>query len=77
VAVELGALIIDGGTQSGVMAMMGEAVARSPGTSQLLGIAPQGKIAHPQISGASAVSDSAGQGACGGNRRAAHGRHSA
>ena len=28
VAAELGALIIDGGTQSGVMAMMGEAVAR-------------------------------------------------
>ena len=31
VAAELGALIIDGGTQSGVMAMMGEAVARIPG----------------------------------------------
>ncbi len=29
VAAELGALIIDGGTQSGVMAMMGEAVART------------------------------------------------
>ena len=57
VAVEFGALIIDGGTQSGVMAMMGEAVARSPETCQLLGIAPEGKIAHPEISGASAVSD--------------------
>ena len=57
VAAELGALIIDGGTQSGVMAMMGEAVAARPGTCQLLGIAPEGKIAHPQISGASAVSD--------------------
>ncbi len=57
VAAELGALIIDGGTQSGVMAMMGEAVARSPGTSQLLGIAPKGKITHPEIAGASAVSD--------------------
>src|SRR5262249_32737441 len=57
VAVELGALIIDGGTQSGVMAMMGEAVARSPETCQLLGIAPEGKIAHPAISGASTVSD--------------------
>src|SRR6476646_6141857 len=44
VAVELGALIIDGGTQSGVMAMMGEAVAQHPGTYQLLGIAPKGKI---------------------------------
>jgi hypothetical protein len=57
VATELGALIIDGGTQSGVMAMMGEAVAARPGTCQLLGIAPGGKIAHPEISGASAVSD--------------------
>jgi SLOG in TRPM, prokaryote len=57
VAAELGALIIDGGTQSGVMAMMGEAVATRPGTCQLLGIAPEGKIAHPEISGASAVSD--------------------
>src|SRR5215831_18121222 len=57
VAVELGALIIDGGTQSGVMAMMGQAIAQSPGTYQLLGIAPEGKIAHPEISGASALSD--------------------
>jgi len=57
VAVELGALIIDGGTQSGVMAMMGEAVAARPGTCQLLGIAPEGKIAHPELSDASAVSD--------------------
>jgi len=57
VAVELGALIIDGGTQSGVMAMMGEAAARSLERCQLLGIAPEGKIAHPEISGASAKSD--------------------
>jgi hypothetical protein len=59
VAAELGALIIDGGTQSGVMAMMGEAVARCPGTCQLLGIAPKRKIAHPEIASASAVSDGA------------------
>jgi hypothetical protein len=58
VAAELHALIIDGGTQSGVMAMMGEAVATRPGTCQLLGIAPRGKIAHPEISSASSVSDS-------------------
>jgi SLOG in TRPM, prokaryote len=37
--------------------MMGQAIARSPGTSQLLGIAPKGKINHPEISGASSVSD--------------------
>jgi len=59
VAAELGALIIDGGTQSGVMAIMGEAVAQHPRTCQLLGIAPKGKIAHPEIVGASAVSDGA------------------
>jgi hypothetical protein len=59
VSADLDALIIDGGTQSGVMAMMGEAVARYPGTFQLLGIAPKGKITHPEISGASAVSDGA------------------
>ena len=54
VAVELGALIVDGGTQSGVMAIMGEAVGRSRGTCQLLGIAPKRKIAHPEIADASA-----------------------
>ena len=59
VAAELGALIIDGGTQSGVMAMMGEAVARCPGTCQLLGIAPKGKITDPEIAGTSAISDGA------------------
>ncbi len=59
VAAELGALIIDGGTQSGVMAIMGEAVAQHPGTYQLLGIAPKGKITHPEIAAASAVSDGA------------------
>jgi SLOG in TRPM, prokaryote len=58
-AAQLGALIIDGGTQSGVMAMMGEALARYPGTCQLLGIAPKGKITNPEIVGASAVSDGA------------------
>jgi hypothetical protein len=59
VAAELGALIIDGGTQSGVMAMMGEAVARHPGKCQLLGIAPKGKITNPEITGASTISEGA------------------
>src|SRR5436190_12285973 len=59
IAAELDALIIDGGTQSGVMAMIGEAVARSHATVQLLGIAPKGKITNPEIAGASAVSDGA------------------
>ena len=59
VAAELGALVIDGGTQSGVMAIMGEAVAQHPGTCQLLGIAPKGKITHPEIAGPSIISDGA------------------
>ncbi len=59
VAAELGALIIDGGTQSGVMAIMGEAVARCAQRCDLLGIAPKGKIAHPEILDASAASDGA------------------
>src|SRR5262249_20082828 len=46
-AAELGALVIDGGTQSGVMAMMGEAFARNGRGSQLLGIAPAGKVTYP------------------------------
>jgi hypothetical protein len=46
-AAELGALVIDGGTQSGVMAMMGEALARDGRGSQLLGIAPSGKVTYP------------------------------
>jgi hypothetical protein len=58
-AAELGALIIDGGTQSGVMAMMGEAVAACPGTYLLLGIAPKGKITNPEIAGASKISEGA------------------
>ena len=59
VAAELGALIIDGGTQSGIMAIMGEAVARSPEKCQLLGIAPKGKIVNPEIADASVASDGA------------------
>jgi hypothetical protein len=46
-AAELGALVIDGGTQSGVMAMMGEAVARDGRRCQLLGMAPAGKVTYP------------------------------
>jgi hypothetical protein len=46
-AAELGALVIDGGTQSGVMAMMGEALAQDGRESQLLGIAPAGKVTYP------------------------------
>jgi hypothetical protein len=46
-AAELGALVIDGGTRSGVMAMMGKALAQNGRRSQLLGIAPAGKVTYP------------------------------
>jgi SLOG in TRPM, prokaryote len=46
-AAELGALVMDGGTQSGVMAMMGEALAKGGRRCQLLGIAPAGKVTYP------------------------------
>jgi hypothetical protein len=59
VAAELGALIVDGGTQSGVMAIMGKAVAKSHSTVQLLGIAPKGKITNPEIAGGSKISEGA------------------
>jgi SLOG in TRPM, prokaryote len=59
VAGELEALIIDGGTQSGVMKIMGEAVARPRGAVHLLGVAPKGKVTNPEIAGTSAVSDGA------------------
>ena len=59
VAAELGALIIDGGTQSGAMAIMGEAVAQSRAKVQLLGIAPKGKITNPEIAGASKIPEGA------------------
>jgi len=47
VATDLRGLIVDGGTQSGVMAMMGEAIAQQSGRCPLLGIAPAGKVCYP------------------------------
>jgi len=46
-AVEVGALILDGGTQSGVMALMGQGVADRGRQSILLGVAPAGKVTYP------------------------------
>jgi hypothetical protein len=59
VAAELDALIIDGGTQSGVMAMMGEAVARDGQGAQLLGIAPAGKVTYPGCPSDAGIADGA------------------
>lgn len=46
-AVSLGALIIDGGTKAGVMALTGEGVAARQHRSPLLGIAPEQNVAYP------------------------------
>jgi len=58
-AAELGALIIDGGTQSGVMAMMGAALAQNSRESQLLGIAPTGKVTYPGAPNQANIGDGA------------------
>jgi hypothetical protein len=47
VAAGIRALIIDGGTQAGVMAMMGKGVAETGRNSILLGVAPAGKVTYP------------------------------
>jgi hypothetical protein len=46
-AANMGALIIDGGTHAGVMAMMGQGVADRGRKSTLLGVAPAGKVTYP------------------------------
>ncbi len=46
-AASLGALIIDGGTQSGVMALTGQGVAAQPNQPTLLGIAPAHNVVYP------------------------------
>jgi hypothetical protein len=46
-AVGTGALIIDGGTQAGVMAIMGQGVEDRGRKSPLLGVAPAGKVTYP------------------------------
>ena len=46
-AVDLNAVILDGGTQAGVMAMMGEGVADRGRLSPLVGVAPAGKVLYP------------------------------
>lgn len=46
-AASLNALIIDGGTQAGVMALIGLGVAQQPHKSTLLGVAPAGTVTYP------------------------------
>ncbi len=47
IAAAAGALIVDGGTQAGVMAIMGRAIAESGHQSPILGVAPAGKVTYP------------------------------
>jgi hypothetical protein len=46
-AAEAGATIVDGGTQAGVMALMGEGVASRGFQTSLLGVAPKGLVTYP------------------------------
>ena len=46
-AAEANAIIIDGGTQAGVIAMMGEGVAGRGYKSMLVGVAPASKVTYP------------------------------
>ncbi|MDY7231370.1 DUF4231 domain-containing protein [Hyalangium rubrum] len=47
-AAETGALVLDGGTQSGVMALMGQGVADRGHRSTLVGVAPAGRVTAPE-----------------------------
>lgn len=46
-AIECEAWIVDGGTQSGVMALIGEAVANQGYRSPLIGVTPRGRVSYP------------------------------
>jgi hypothetical protein len=58
-AANTGALIIDGGTQSGVMALMGQGVADRGRKSVLLGVTPAGKVTYPGGPAEGSIEDSA------------------
>ncbi|HEX9132427.1 MAG TPA: hypothetical protein VF844_09040 [Ktedonobacteraceae bacterium] len=51
IASTLNALVIDGGTQSGVMKLMGQGVAKQQRRPVLLGISPAGKVTYPGQTG--------------------------
>lgn len=58
-ALQAEAAIIDGGTHSGVMRLMGEGVADRGRGTVLLGVAPKGKVTYPGGSEASSIEDGA------------------
>ena len=47
VAEEVGAIVVDGGTDAGVMCLMGRARAATRGTFPLVGVAPRGRVRLP------------------------------
>jgi hypothetical protein len=47
IAATYNALVIDGGTQSGVMKLMGQGIAKQQQRPVLLGISPAGKVTYP------------------------------
>jgi TRPM family ion channel len=47
IAATYNALVIDGGTQSGVMELMGQGIAKQQQRPMLLGISPAGKVTYP------------------------------
>lgn len=55
-AVEAGALIIDGGTNAGVMSLMGEGVAAHDYRSPLVGVVPAGNVTYEGSENAAGVS---------------------
>jgi hypothetical protein len=59
VAIETGAVIIDGGTKAGVMELMGQAVADQGRKSILLGVVPSGKATYPQGPADGSIKDGA------------------
>ena len=59
VAVDSGALIIDGGIQAGVMEMTGQGVADRGRKCPLLGIAPAGKVTYPGGPDSGSIEDGA------------------
>ena len=58
-AADVDALIIDGGTQAGIMALMGQAVADRGRKTVLLGIVPSGKVTFPGGPAEGSIEDSA------------------
>jgi hypothetical protein len=53
------ALIIDGGTQAGVMELMGTGIAEQQHRSPLLGVSPAGRVSYPELPGIAANEDRA------------------